>query len=132
LEVDELLGDIRKQLKEVRPGDLIEVQWYDASVGKSLNQSKNIDIPVRSWGIFIGLLGEKTKHVVIAQNRFRYSEGVFDMDYTAIPVSWASEIKIVQKQCMPADVVKGLLRSFAWSGRRTTFRPKAQHNDRRS
>jgi len=57
---------VLKQIKNVRLGDLARVEWFDASVGKSLN-SGAIDIPSRSWGIYLGVLGEKNKHIILAQ-----------------------------------------------------------------
>jgi len=56
------------------------VEWSDASVGKSLGSGVAVDVPVRSWGVFIGVLGEKNKHIVLAQNSFRYSSGVLVTD----------------------------------------------------
>ena len=108
---------LKTQLKTLKLGDLIEVQWCDASVGKSLGSGHAIDVPVRSWGVFIGLLGEKTKHIVIAQNSFRYADGFFDLDYTAIPLSWTTGIKVVVPALVQAPVSKGLLNSFLWKGR---------------
>jgi len=56
-------GDIQvdKQIKGLQPGDLVRIEWFDASVGKSLSGGlAGIDVPVKSWGIYIGLLGQKT------------------------------------------------------------------------
>jgi hypothetical protein len=78
---------IENKSKMLSPGDLIAVDWCDASVGKSSGSGMTIDVPVKSWGIFVGLIGDRTKHIVIAQNSFRYSDGLFDLDYTAIPLA---------------------------------------------
>jgi hypothetical protein len=61
-----------KQLESLSPGDLICVDWYDASIGKSLGSGVDVDVPVKSWGIFVGLLGQKNKHIILAQNDFLY------------------------------------------------------------
>jgi hypothetical protein len=54
--------------------------WTDASIGKTSTNGGVIDVPVRSWGIFVGVFG-KRKHIIFAQNSFRYAEGLLDLDY---------------------------------------------------
>ena len=111
------------QLKAVRLGDLISVEWNDASIGKSLRHRgvggdiSGIDVPVQSWGVFIGILGEGRKHIVLAQNNFRYADGLYDIDYTAIPVPWACKITILIKGHVEPAVAKQLLESFLIGGR---------------
>jgi hypothetical protein len=81
------MKEILTQIKGLAAGDLVLIEWLDASIGKSLsNGVSGIDVPVKSWGIFIGLLGSKKKHVILAQNCFRYSDGLYDIDYTAVPI----------------------------------------------
>jgi hypothetical protein len=71
------MKEVVKQVKGLTLGDLVKVEWYDASIGKSLSGGLNgIDVPVTSWGIFIGLLGQKNKHIILAQNNFRYADGL--------------------------------------------------------
>ena len=75
------MKEVLKQVKDLSPGDLIEVKWFDASVGKSLSGGlAGIDVPVKSWGIYIGVLGEKNKHIILAQNNFRYADGLYDIE----------------------------------------------------
>ena len=72
---------VLKEVRNVTPGDLIFVSWTDASIGKSLSGGlAGIDIRVSSWGLFIGLLGEKSRHIILAQNNFRYADGLYDID----------------------------------------------------
>ena len=95
------------------------MDWTDASIGKSLSGGlSGIDVPVVSWGIFIGLLGEKSKHIILGQNNFRYANGLYDIDYTAIPLSWAINIYVIQEQHVPENEAKQLLSSFLMGGRR--------------
>jgi hypothetical protein len=75
-----LSKQVLKLLESVKPGDLIAVDWCDASVGKSTGSGMGIDVPVKSWGIYVGLIGDKIKHIVIAQNSFRYADDLFDLD----------------------------------------------------
>jgi len=117
---------VLKQLKGLQPGDLIRVGWFDASIGKSLT-SGAIDVPVKSWGIYIGILGEKNKHIILAQNNFKYTNGLFDIDYTAIPLGWAIEIKVASKQEISLDEAQSLLTSFLRGRSRTLKRKIVNH-----
>jgi len=107
-----------KEMNDIKPGDLICVEWTDASVGKSSGVGIAIDVPVHSWGIFIGVFGEKSKHIVIAQNSFKYSSGIFDIDYTAVPLTWTLKVIVVAKACVDAQVARQLVNSFLLGGRR--------------
>jgi hypothetical protein len=111
-------NQLKKVFDSLRPGDLVCVEWCDASVGKSSGSGVAIDVPVKSWGIYVGLFGERAKHIVLAQNSFRYSDGLFDLDYTAIPASWALDLSVVAKSHLPEDVAKNLVNSFLLGGHR--------------
>ncbi len=115
---------ILKQMEYVKPGDLIAVDWCDASVGKSSGSGMTIDVPVKSWGIFVGLIGDRVKHIVIAQNSFRYADGLFDLDYTAIPIGWALGVLVLLKGHIPADSAIRLVNSFMIGGRRLMNSPR--------
>ena len=64
-------GNLKKTLEQLVSGDLVCVEWCDASMGKSSGSGAAIDVLVKSWGIFVGLFGEKNRHIVLAQNSFR-------------------------------------------------------------
>jgi len=114
------MKEVDKQVKGLHVGDLVKIEWFDASVGKSLSGGlAGIDVPVKSWGIYIGLLGQKNKHIILAQNNFQYADGLYDIDYTAIPTSWTSNIQIIQENHVPADEAEQLLNSFLKGGRKT-------------
>ena len=117
-------NNLRKMIEGLSPGDLICVEWSDASVGKSSGSGVAIDVPVKSWGIFIGLLGEKTKHIVLAQNSFRYADGLFDLDYTAIPLGWTVDVAVLAKEHVPRQVADKLVNSFLLGGHRAFNRPR--------
>jgi len=129
------MKEVTKQIKDLRPGDLVKVEWFDASVGKSLSGGLNgIDVPVKSWGIYIGLLGQKNKHIIIAQNNFLYCDGVYDIDYTAVPTTWTNNIQIIQKNHVNTKEAEQLLNSFLKGGRKTlnkrTHQKKVTNHDR--
>jgi hypothetical protein len=107
------MKEIRKQIKGLAAGDLVCVEWCDASIGKSLsNGLSGIDVPVKSWGVFIDILGQKRKHIILAQNCFRYSDGLYDIDYTAVPVQWITNAAVVSKGHVAKAEAKHLLNSF--------------------
>ncbi len=115
---------LNKAIENLNPGDLICCSWCDASVGKSSGSGMAIDVPVKSWGVYVGLIGDKVKHIVLAQNSFRYADGLFDLDYTAIPLSWAVEVSILSKEHIPKDSASKLVNSFMMGGHRALYQPK--------
>jgi len=121
------MKDVVKQVKGLTLGDLVKVDWFDASIGKSLSGGLNgIDVPVTSWGIFIGLLGQKNKHIILAQNNFRYADGLYDIDYTAVPTAWTINITVIIKNHIKPEDAKQLLHSFLIGGKQSTQRNKKQ------
>ena len=40
----------------------------------------------------------KVKHIVLAQNSFCYADDLFDLDYTAVPLSWAVDVEVIAKE----------------------------------
>ena len=121
---------LKQQVKALMIGCLVRVEWYDASVGKSLTQgTSNIDVPVNSWGIYLGVLGEKNKHIILAQNTFRYADGLYDVDYTAVPLVWTSALINVNPNEFPPDEAKSLLTSFL-AGRSRTLKRRVSNHER--
>jgi hypothetical protein len=125
---------LKKVFESLCPGDLVCVEWCDASVGKSSGSGVSIDVPVKSWGIYVGMFGQRTKHIVLAQNSFCYSDGLFDLDYTAVPVSWTIDLILVAKNHVPEATAKSLVNSFLLGGHRTfkhqrTFQRRSSTHD---
>lgn len=118
--------NLKKQLDDVQLGDLVCVDWTDASIGKSLGSGIAVDVPAKSWGIFIGVMGKRHRHIVLAQNNFQYSDGFYDIDYTAIPVSWAVSVKVVDKNHVIREEAETLFTSFLRGGRRAFIIHKQQ------
>jgi len=48
-------------------GDLIQVDWFDASEATDVLADEHFDTPVCSVGFFLGVKGKKTRHIVIAK-----------------------------------------------------------------
>jgi hypothetical protein len=107
------MNEILSQIKGLAVGDLVSVEWCDASIGKSLsNGVSGIDVPVKSWGIYVGILGQKRKHIILAQNCFRYSDGLYDIDYIAVPMLWITNATVIAKGYVAMEEAKHLLNSF--------------------
>jgi hypothetical protein len=107
------MKEILSQIKGLAAGDLVMLEWHDASIGKSLsNGVSGIDVPVKSWGVYIGMLGQKRRHIILAQNCFRYSDGLYDIDYIAVPVPWTTCATVIAKAHVAAGEAKDLLNSF--------------------
>jgi hypothetical protein len=113
-------------IKQLNLGDLIRVDWCDASTGKSLSSGSNIDIPVESWGIYLAVLGAKAKHIILAQNNYRYADDLYDLDYTAIPLRWSENATVLVKNHVRLKEAQEMLNSFLTSGRRTLGQKKQQ------
>ena len=59
----EMNRQILNHIESLLLGALAYVEWFDASVGKSLRAGGVIDVPVKSWGRLLGCFGrEKQAH----------------------------------------------------------------------
>jgi len=116
-------------MKDVDPGDLVKVTWSDASIGRSMASGPLVDIPVVSWGVFVALLGERSKHIILAQNSFRYTAVVYDVDYTSVPAPWAAEVEVIRKGEISREIAERLFQSFL-AGRCRTIKKRTRNNER--
>jgi len=116
---------VLRQLKALCPGCLIRVEWYDASIGKSRRSS--IDVPALSYGIYLGLLGEMNKHIVLCQNSFKFMNGMYDVDYTAVPLDWSVKVTLIKNAEVSREVAQHLLDSFL-AGRNRTLKRRANNH----
>ena len=108
--------EILKTLGACEPGDLVCVDWYDANIGKSRANGGSIEVPVKSFGVFVMVAKGKKPTILLAQNCFEYADGFYDVDYMAIPAAWSSVISVVQKQYVPRRMAEGLAESFMVTG----------------
>jgi hypothetical protein len=110
---------IEDEMKKLSLGDLVRVEWTDASIGKSLSAGLNVDVPVASWGVYLGLLGQRSKHIILVQNNFHYADGLCDLDYTAIPLVWSTKVVVIAKNHLQSGEAQALMNSFLMGGRRS-------------
>ncbi|NIR17118.1 hypothetical protein GWN63_05630 [Candidatus Bathyarchaeota archaeon] len=106
-------------LEDIRLGDLVRVQWNDASKGEariSKDQKSDVqfDIPVTSWGVFLGLVGHRTKHVVLLRDHFQMSLtlGIYDVDFNVVPLGMISQIAILKQGELDPQVAALLQTAF--------------------
>jgi hypothetical protein len=70
-------------------------------------------------------LGKRREHVILAQHAFRYNDGLYDIDYTAVALPWATSSTIVEKRYVCSAEAQVLLNSFSINGKnkseKTTF-----------
>ena len=111
-------------LEGVSKGDLVRVCWFDASRGQALTIRGRLDIPVYSWGIYLSVLGQKRRHIVLAQNSFRLNNDLYDVDYTCVPVSFLDSITVVNKAEVPPEIADLMILSFT-SGRRRIIKRRS-------
>ena len=104
--------EILRGLDACTPGDLVCVDWYDANIGKSRANGGSIEVPVKSFGIFVMVAKAKKPTILLAQNCFEYANGFYDVDYMAIPAAWSSDISVIQKQIIARRMAEGLAESF--------------------
>lgn len=115
------LNKLQKQLQGIQLGDLVEVTWLDASRGKleTMEQMREggasgaeIDLPVSSWGIYIGVFGRVAQHIVLVANRWLYSEGYGQIDCTIIPLGTVQDIRLLKSGVMNLEKVRVCQQAF--------------------
>lgn len=115
-----LVREVRKQIKGLQLGDLIRVRWFDACKGEARidEQSEEakvqFDIPVTSWGVFLGVVGEKTKHVLLIRDHFQMNAalGVYDIDFNVVPIGMIQAVEVLKQGELEPQVAKLLQQAF--------------------
>ena len=79
---------ILKQIKSLRFGDRVEVEWLDASEGKGRLKEVKITTHVQSIGYF---LLHKKGHVIIAKEVVNYGEAYH---YNVIPLNMIQSLTV--------------------------------------
>ena len=81
-------------LKDLKPGDLIWVKWYDASEfrGVIVPEDSRYDMPVYVIGIYIGVKGRDRKHIIVAKEKLP-EPGEWNAD--VIPIEMIDNIRLV-------------------------------------
>jgi hypothetical protein len=102
-------------------GDLVQVRWVDASRGKletvqELREAgasgAEIDLPVVTYGVYIGVFGKIAKHIVVVASQWLYSEGYGQIDCTIIPLGIIQSIAVLKPKVMNAKNVRVCQQAF--------------------
>jgi hypothetical protein len=102
-------------------GDLVQVTWVDASRGKletveELREAGaigvEIDLPVVTYGVYIGVFGKIAKHIVVVASQWLYSEGYGQIDCTIIPLGIIQSITVLKPKAMNAKNVRVCQQAF--------------------
>jgi hypothetical protein len=105
---------VLKQLGELQLGDLVEVMWLDASRGRletveELREAgasgAEIDLPVTSYGVYIGAFGKIAKHIVLVASQWLFAQSYGQIDCTIIPVGTVENIRVLLPKLMNAENV---------------------------
>lgn len=97
-EVDGLTVQGREvSVEELEVGDLVEVHWLDASEARRPLglPEREFDTPVRSIGVFGGLRGLRTRHIIIIKEVFMPGEPEYH--YNAIPIGMVERILLAAR-----------------------------------
>jgi hypothetical protein len=112
---------VLKQLGDLQLGDLIEVTWLDASRGRletveELREAgasgAEIDLPVTSYGVYIGAFGKIAKHIVLVASQWLFAQGYGQIDCTIIPVGTVENIRVLLPKLMNAENVQVCQQAF--------------------
>jgi len=111
--------EVLRQVKSLQLGDLVRVRWFDASKGeahidKDSRSPIQFDIPVTSWGVFLGVVGEKTKHILLIRDHFQMHEdlGVYDIDFNVVPVGMIHGVELLKQGELEQSVAILLQQAF--------------------
>jgi len=99
---------LREDISGLQFGDLIEIEWLDASEAIGPLQQGKFDTPVQSVGYFLAVKGRKTQHVVIAKEIVDNKS----YHYNVIPVGMIQSIRLIHKDALKPQM-KRILRKFA-------------------
>jgi len=116
---------VQRQINALQLGDLVRVRWFDACKGEARIDEQSasgaeepskmqFDIPVTSWGVFLGLVGEKTRHVLLIRDHFQMNaaSGVYDIDYSVVPIGMIQTVEVLKKGELEAKVAGLLQQAF--------------------
>ncbi len=110
---------LKRMLGLVKPGDLVCVEWFDASRGIIQTINTNmlhgmgagkavpvVDSPVQSFGIFIGIFGARQKHIVLVASMWRHTSNYEQVDTIIIPTGTIDTVRTIAAGVMDLGDVK--------------------------
>jgi len=107
-----VLREVRKQVEGLRLGDVVEVSWHDAYKGQiriddESTGSSLLDAPVTSWGVYVGIVGRKSKYLMIIRDHFNLHDiwKSHDFDHSCIPLGMINNVKFLAHALLDDDFV---------------------------
>lgn len=69
---------------------------------------------IPSWGVFLGVVGRRTKHVVLLRDHFQMNEtlGIYDVDFNVVPLGMVHNVEVCKRGELGRDVAVLLKRAF--------------------
>ena len=95
-------------------GDLVQVDWLDASEATDVISHDRFDTPICSVGFFLGLKGRRAKHIVIAKE-------IIDArtyHYNVIPVGMVTRLVVHSRAALTAIAKRRLKKLYLRTFRR--------------
>ncbi len=96
---------VEEAVASLRFGDLVQIDWLDASETKGRLEKASFDTLVCSVGWFLGMKGCKTRHLVIAKEFIR---GASAFHYNVIPVGMVETVRVFGRAVLDAEVERVL------------------------
>lgn len=96
-------------LEDLEIGDLIRVDWLDAHEDRAqlTKPSKSFDVPIWSWGVFLGFKGFRSKLLIIAKEVILYDK---TFHYNAILTVMIEKAWLIRKRELPKNLLSHLTR----------------------
>ena len=94
-------------IEDLKIGDAVRVHWLDASetTRQLPNEEEVYDTPIRTYGVFLGVKGIRTKHMIIGKEFIEYDR---TFHYNVIPVGMVEKVVLLS----PADLDESLLKQL--------------------
>jgi hypothetical protein len=115
---------ILNKLEKLQFGDLVRVYWLDASeaMGRTGEGGEpHFDTPVASIGHYVGVKGNRTRHLILLKDIFQITEKTYDLVYNCIPLGMIEKVNVRRKKDLETEfheiIKKNLMKIKTKSGR---------------
>jgi len=111
------MGMKKVEIEDLRKGDLIIVNWIDASDEKARLEEHEThpELHVKDWGLFLGVSGRKHRFIIVGKD---VTEAKNAWGATRIPLELVHEVTL----WMPREQVSNYIEEVQTIGRRFRLR----------
>lgn len=94
-------------VESLQIGDVVRIDWLDASEAmcRFSTGNKTFDTPVRSYGVFLGVKGLRTRHVIVAKEVVERDR---TFHYNAIPMGLIERVVLLKPKDLERQLLKHL------------------------